>query len=139
MAVSADGASKPCRAACNSRRCKTSMSRMNSIGDNGSPCRSPRAFQMTRPSSPLSRTRVDAVEMRIEIQSLQRHPKPMPCNTCSRNAHAAVSKALVISNLISSDDLCFLCSAFAASSTNLKLSWMVRFLMKALWLTAMRR
>jgi hypothetical protein len=50
----------------------TSIARTNSIGDKGSPCCKPLAWQMRSPGLPSRRTLVLADPRRIDIQSLHR-------------------------------------------------------------------
>jgi hypothetical protein len=50
----------------------TSIARMNNIGDKGSPCRKPLAWQMRSLGLPLRRTLVLADPRRIDIRSLHR-------------------------------------------------------------------
>jgi hypothetical protein len=82
--------------------CSGSMVRMNSIGDSGSPCRSPRPCLIGFLGSPLRRI-LDEVWLHISAIML-RHRCPNP--TCSMNSkrysHHTLSKALAMSSLISS-------------------------------------
>lgn len=53
-----------------------SIARMKSIGDKGSPFRSPLACFIFFPGTPLSRTLEEDVASRAEIQSRHFYPKP---------------------------------------------------------------
>lgn len=132
------GESTPSWTAFLSNFCKISMSSINNIGDNGSPCLSPLALCIGLPGQPFSRTLVVAVDTSAEIQSLHFGPKPSVCNTCRRKGQDTVSNALEMSSLSRMLGFFFLCRHFAACSTNLKLPCMDLCLMKALWFRSTR-
>ncbi|KAK8459613.1 hypothetical protein SEVIR_2G172401v4 [Setaria viridis] len=115
------------------------MAMINNIGESGSPCRSPLALCMSLPGSPFRRTRVVAEQSRDEIQSRHLVPNPIAARTCNMNGQLTVSNALEMSSLKSRVAFFLRCNVLAACSMNLKLSWMDRLWMKALWLVLMRR
>jgi len=80
------------------RPSSTSIARTNNIGDKGSPCRKPLAWQMRLPGLPL-RTLVLADPRRIDIQFLHRRLKPSRCRTSKRKGQQTESKAFAISIL----------------------------------------
>jgi hypothetical protein len=55
------GCSKPASVAMSKSLCKGTITRMNSISESGSPCRSPLPCLMGLPTSPLRRTRDDVL------------------------------------------------------------------------------
>lgn len=69
----------------------------NSIGDKGSPWRSPRAWQIRLPGLPFNRMRVLAVDRRIEIQFLHLELNPKCYNNSNKNGQETESNALAIS------------------------------------------
>jgi hypothetical protein len=84
--------STPSSMACLISLPSVSTARMNSCGDRGSPCRSPRRCQIGGPGSPLSNTIVLAVESRIASRSRNCVPKPYWCRTSNKNGQEIVSK-----------------------------------------------
>lgn len=104
------------------REFNDSITMTKSIGDRGSPCLSPRAWAIRRPSRPLSSTFVLAVESSMAIQSFHRLGNPMNCNTSRRNGQATESNAFAMS-IFSRMDANFLqCSHRHANWTERKLS-----------------
>jgi len=80
-----NGCNKPSPYALVNRLFKTSMTKINSIGDRGSPCRRPRWCPITSPGSPLTKILVDAVVSRRETKLHQAVPKPKCCKISNRN------------------------------------------------------
>ena len=76
----------------------TSMTRMKSMGDNGSPCLRPRWWCILSPGDPLSSTWVEDVRSSPLMISHQIGPKPNCFKTSKRKGHETESKALLISN-----------------------------------------
>jgi hypothetical protein len=73
---------------------RASMTSMNNIGERGSPCRKPQAWKISVPQVSFIKTRVLAVEMRVEIQSHHKVSKPTLFKISSKKDHATESKAL---------------------------------------------
>jgi hypothetical protein len=103
----------------------TSITKMNSIGDNESPWRTPRLCLIVRPGWPLSKMRDEAEDNSSDIQRRHSALKPI--------AHDTVSKALEMSSFSSTFGILFFLRYTAARCTYLKLSWIVRPRMKAFW------
>jgi len=80
-----NGCNKPSPYALVNRLFKTSMTKINSIGDRGSPCRRSRWCPITSPGSPLTKILVDAVVSRQETKLHQAVPKPKCCKISNRN------------------------------------------------------
>ena len=70
------GESAPSLVAKSNSRWSGSIARMNSIGDKGSPCRSPVLCLNHCPRPPFSRTEVEADERSVETHALHFCPKP---------------------------------------------------------------
>lgn len=64
--------------------CKGSITRINNVGDRGSPCLSPHAWLMCSPRIPLSNTLEDEVPRRLEIQFPHFWPNPRFCRVLRR-------------------------------------------------------
>ena len=100
------GAKMDCDSAHRMSPPSTSIARTNNIGDKGSPCRKPLAWQMRLPSLPLRRTLVLADPRRIDIYFLHRLLKPSHCRTSKRKGQQTESKAFAIS-ILRRRQLCF--------------------------------
>lgn len=100
----------------------------------GSPCCNPLAWQILLPAWPLCKILVLAVPRMTNIQFFQRQPKPMCWSASSRNVQDTVSKDFTMSILSCTHSERLACSALYKRRTALKLSWMQRPLMNALWL-----
>jgi hypothetical protein len=98
------------------------MTNTKSIGDNGSPCLSPRPWQILRPGEPLRRTLVLAVERIVEIQLVQFLRQPIADKRSKRNAHPTESKALIRSIFNMTRGFLFAAKTFAVPRTHRKLS-----------------
>jgi hypothetical protein len=83
-------------------RCSGSIAIMNSRGDSGSPCLSPRRCCIGFPASPLSKILEVVVLYRIDIRSCQRWPKPNCSKTSNMYSHRTLSNALAMSSFNSS-------------------------------------
>ena len=59
------------------RELRTCITKMKSIGEMGSPCRSPLSCAIRRPGLPLMRALVLAVDNKIVIQLVHQREKPM--------------------------------------------------------------
>jgi hypothetical protein len=77
---------------------RTSITRMNSIGERGSPCRNPRWWEMGLPGIPFKSTWVEEDVRRPLNMSLQILPKPSFSRTSNRKIHETESKALEMSS-----------------------------------------
>ena len=108
------------------------MTSTNSIGERGSPCLSPLAWQMRLPGSPFKRIFVLAVDRIAAIQSLHLAPKPKCCRTSSKKGQDTESKAFAMSIFNMTEGRRDPCSALQDKRTARKLSWMHRPLMNAL-------
>jgi hypothetical protein len=84
------------------------MARINSKGDNGSPCLSPLACAMFRLGVPFIRIFDEEDLSKSDIQSCHLVLKPSAANTSSKNCHPTESKTLEMSNLIKRADCFFL-------------------------------
>ena len=115
------------------RPLSTSMTRTNSIGDRGSPCRRPRAWQILLPGLPFRRIFVLAVDSKADSQSRHRRLNPMNSSSSRRNAQETVSKAFAMPTFRRMDGRLTECRSRQVSWTVRKLSWMLRPRMKA-WL-----
>ena len=73
----------PCCVANSSSRCRGSMARMKSMGDRGSPWRTPLPWLNLGPCWPFSNTVEVAVRKRMDTHSRQRGPKPRACSSSS--------------------------------------------------------
>jgi hypothetical protein len=105
----------PCYVAMSISRCSGSMARMKSMGERGSPCRTPLLWLKAGPCCPLSSTFDEAVRKRIESHSRHRGPKLNAYRTSNMQGQLTASKALCIS---SSKKLyaSFACACFAPCS-----------------------
>lgn len=93
-------------------RCNGSMASMKSIGDNGSPCLSPRSCFICCVGFPLINTLEVAEPNRTEIQSLHLVLKPNLSRTSRRKFQLIESNALEMSSLMKRDGIFFfLCSS----------------------------
>jgi hypothetical protein len=104
----------------------------------GVPFRWPRLWKIRSPGTSLRRILVLAVERRVDIQFVQMRGQPIVVRRSRRKTHPKESKALVrsILNMILGNfrpD-----SDHAMPRTYLKLSWIRRPLIKALWFGEMR-
>ena len=79
------------------RALRASIANTNNKGDNGSPCRSPRAWQMRRPGKPLQIILMLEEERIMEIQFTHLLEKPMWDNSSKRKGQLSESNALEIS------------------------------------------
>ena len=113
---------------------RASMTITNSIGEMGSLCLNPRACIILLPCLPFRSTLVLAVDRRIKVQFVHRRGKRMCYKTSSRNGQATKLKAFAMSTFSNTEANFLLCSQRHANCTALKLSWIDRSLMKALWL-----
>uniref|UniRef100_A0A0A9HWZ3 Uncharacterized protein n=1 Tax=Arundo donax TaxID=35708 RepID=A0A0A9HWZ3_ARUDO len=95
------GCSNPSLAALTKTEFNTSMTRIKSMGDRGSPCLSPLRCLITSPGSPLSSMRVVAEESRLQTMLHQRGPNPKYLKTSKRKLHEIESNALDISSFSS--------------------------------------
>lgn len=59
----------------------------NSMGEMGSPCRSPQAWSIGGPGMPLIITRVDAEERKMETEPHQCQPNPRYRKVSRRKGH----------------------------------------------------
>ena len=116
------------------RPLSTSMTRTNSIGDRGSPCRSPRAWQILLPGLLSRRIFVLAVDSKADNQSRHWRLNPMNSSSSRRNAQETVSKAFAMSTFRRMDGRLTECRSRQVSWTVRKLSRMLHPRMKALWL-----
>jgi hypothetical protein len=114
------------------RRCSGSITIMNSICDNGSPCLKPVKCLYHYPLHPLSRTAVDAVARSVVTQPRHLWPKPYCSNTSARKSQRTLSKALAMSSFKNKPGCLPLCSARIRFWVYKKLSWILILLMKAL-------
>lgn len=110
------------------------MTITKNIGEMGSPCLSPLACVILLPGLPLSKTLVLTVDSKMEIQFVHRRGKPMCSKTSSRKGQAMESNAFAMSTFSKTAANFLTWSHRHASYTALKLSWIERSLMKALWL-----
>lgn len=69
--------SSPCSSATRNIELKMSMTMTKRSGDKGSPCRTPRVFQIFLPGVPLSNTCVLEVLKRIAVQARHLCPNPL--------------------------------------------------------------
>jgi hypothetical protein len=76
-----------------------SMTRINNIGDRGSPCRKPLWWAMNSLGTPLRRIWVDEVANSLLIMLHQICPKPNFLMTSIKKAQDTESKAFEISSL----------------------------------------
>jgi hypothetical protein len=77
---------------------RTSMVRTNDIGErDGSPWRSPRAWQILLPGYPFRRIFVLAVD---RIMDIQFRPKPMCCRTSKRKDQDTALAMSILSRMI---------------------------------------
>lgn len=78
---------------------RTSMTKIKSIGDNGSPCLNPCRWIIFPLGIPFISTWVEEVARSPLIKALQICPKPKHCRTSNKNSQATESKALEMSSL----------------------------------------
>jgi hypothetical protein len=71
---------------------KHSMTKTNIMGEKGSPCLSPRPWQIRRPGTPFRRILVLAVERRTGIQLVHRRGQPTADNNSRRKTQLTESK-----------------------------------------------
>jgi hypothetical protein len=74
-------------------RCNGSMAKMKSIGDSGSPWRTPLAWRNFPPGTPFSKALEAAARNKMETHSRQRGPNPRACSTSSKYLQLTMSKA----------------------------------------------
>jgi hypothetical protein len=110
------------------------MTRINSMGDKGSPCRRPLWCRMYSPGSPLTRIRVEEVQSSRLIRLHQIRPKPKCCNMSSKNGQDIESKALEISNFSRMWGSFVWCKDLVSCCASRKLSCILLPLIKTLWL-----
>jgi hypothetical protein len=96
------GESSPCCVAMSSIFCNGSITKMNSMGDKWSPCRSPRVCLIGLPGSPLSNIPELVVLQIRAIMSLHLGSKPTLSMTSSKYSQRTLSNAFMISSLRSS-------------------------------------
>jgi hypothetical protein len=95
------GVRVPCYVAKSRRRCKGSMARMKSMGDRGSPWRTPLAWLKLGPCCPLSSTLEVVVQKRIDGHPFTPYwSNPSAWRTSSKKLQLIVSKALWMSSFI---------------------------------------
>ena len=109
------------------------MTKINNIGDNGSPCLSPLLCSILSPGESLSSIWVEEVARRPLMISRHTCPKPNICSTSKRKGQDTESNALVISSFRRIRACFCWCRNFVVCYTNMKLSKMKCPLMKALW------
>jgi hypothetical protein len=107
------------------------MTRIKSIGERGSPWRSPLLCWMKSPGIPSSSTWVEEDANRPHRMSRHLEPKPILSRTSRRNGQDTESKALVMSSLSSNLGCFWECKNLVVCWTNIKLSCMNRFLNKS--------
>ena len=117
--ASSKSCNKPLSSANLKRLLRTSITKTNSIGERGSPWRSPLRCIIIFPGTPLSITWVEEVNKILEIRLRHLIPKPRWDNTSRRKAQDTESKALEISNFKNKLESLFLCSALIDCSTNI--------------------
>ena len=76
-----------------SSRCIVSIAKINSIGDNGSPCLNPLPCLIAIPGMPFNRIRDDVVAQISEMISLHLCPSPSRCSISSIYSQHTLSKA----------------------------------------------
>jgi hypothetical protein len=76
----------------------------------GSPCRNPRLLATRAPGDPFRRTRVEAVESKVQMHAMSLSPKPIFLRTSSRKDQSTVLKAFMISSLRRITDYLELCN-----------------------------
>lgn len=109
---------------------------MNNMGNNESPWRTPLLYSIGGPCLPFNMILEDAMLISDEIHLRQVDPNPRARSTLRRNDHDKLSKAFEMSSLRSSMGTLFFLIHATAHCMYLKLSWMLRFLMKAFWFLA---
>ena len=92
---------------------------------------------MCCPRMPLSRTCDDAVEKLAAIQFLHLAGKPICCKRERMYSQRTELKVFEMSSFKSSIGVLLLSNRLAIFHTYMKLSWMLRPLIKALWLLEM--
>jgi hypothetical protein len=107
------------------------MTRIKSIGESRSPWCSPLLCEMKSPGTPFSIICVEEVASNPLIISHQLVPKPNFLMTSRRKAQETESNAFEMSSLRSKQGYFCWWRNRAVCCTNIKLSWMNRFLMKA--------
>jgi hypothetical protein len=127
------GCSRPISLAHEKREFKTSITKMNNIGDKGSLCLNPLWWHISFPGSPFTSTLVEEEHNNLEIILHHTGPKPRCPSTSSRNGQDTESNALLISNLRSTLGIFYLWIALAVCCTIIKLSCMLLPFTKALW------
>ena len=127
------GERAPRRSASLVKELSASITITKSMGEIGSPCRSPLAWAIRLPVLPFTSIFVLAVESNKEIQLVQCLEKPMCCRTSRRNGQATESNAFAMSTLSSSVGKRLQCSHLQASWTARKLSCKDLPLMNVVW------
>jgi hypothetical protein len=110
-ALGRTGCNSPLLAASSISRCSGSIAKMKSMGDSGSPCRSPLACLIRFPGTPFTSILDDDVARRVAIQSLYFCPKPKAGKVSRRKIQLTKSKALDMSSLIKREGRLALCRA----------------------------
>ena len=82
----------------------------------------------------IQEDRVEEVTSKPLKRSRQRGPKPILASTSSRKGQETESKAFVMSSLRRILGYFWECKNLTVCCTNMKLSWIKRPLMKAVWL-----
>ena len=112
--------------------CSGSIAMTNSRGERGSPWRNPQSCLIGVVGTPLRRIWEDDDDRRAATQSLHFGGKPSLLIRVSRYSHRNESNALVMSSLKNRDAVLDLWNRRTAHQTDMKLSWMLLFFIKAL-------
>lgn len=115
----ASGCNTPIFDALVNKLLSTSITNIKSMGDRGSPCRSPRWCLIDSPGSPLTRILVDVVESKLERRLRQESPNPKCFNTSKRNDHETESKVSEMSSFKKMLGVFFLCSSLIICCTSI--------------------
>jgi len=110
----------------------------NSRGERGSLWHNPWPCLIGVVGTPLSRTQEDDDDRRAATQSLHFAGKLSLLIKVSRYSHKTESNALVMSSLKNWVVVLDLWNQRTTHRTDMKLSWLLLFLMKALWLLEIR-
>jgi len=135
----ARGCNKPIKVGKLTIEFSTSITRINNIGDRGSPCLRPRWWKIMSPGFPFTKICVEEVDKIKQMRSHHRWPNPTLRIISRRNDQQTESNALEMSNLRRIWASFFLCKDFTICCTNIKLSCILLPRTKALFFSGIRR